>query len=273
MTSNLSLMCVLAHPDDESLGMGPSLVKYGRQGVTLSVVTATRGERGRFFDNSNRPDHATVGQTREAELREASRVLGVNRLHFLDYIDGDLDKADPREAIARIAACIRTEQPHVIATFGPEGGYGHPDHIAISQFAGAAIVCAADPAYSGTDTVAVSQPPHAVLKFYYMAWTEPQWRAYQSAFKDLKTTVDGVERRAMPFPDWAVTTRVDTTDCVETVWKAIHCHKTQLSIYENLDRLSPEHKHAIFGEQEFYRVFSTVNGGRKVESDLFEGLR
>jgi LmbE family N-acetylglucosaminyl deacetylase len=273
MTDRLSLMCILAHPDDESLGMGPSLVKYGREGVALSVVCATRGERGRFFDNANRPDQATVGQTREQELRAASEVLGVDQVYVLNYIDGDLDQAPPQEAVAMIVTCIRAERPQVVTTFGPDGGYGHPDHIAISQFAGAAIVCAADPSYTGYADLAVTSPPHRVSKFYYMAWTEPQWRAYQSAFKDLKTTIDGVERRATPFPDWAVTTRVDTSDCLETVWKAVQCHKTQLAIYRKLDQLSTDDLHSIFGVQEFYRVLSTVNGGRKVETDLFEGIR
>jgi LmbE family N-acetylglucosaminyl deacetylase len=74
------------------------------------------------------------------------------QVEFLDYIDGDLDQADPAEAIGQIVSHIRRIQPQVIVTFGPDRSYGHPDHIAISQFTSAAVVCAAA-AYSMTQAV------------------------------------------------------------------------------------------------------------------------
>jgi hypothetical protein len=58
-----------------------------------------------------------------------------------------------------------------------------------------------------------------------------------------------------------------------TVWRAVSCHKTQMSIYKNLEHLPDDHHTAIWGTQEFYRAFSLVNGGRARETDLFEGLR
>jgi LmbE family N-acetylglucosaminyl deacetylase len=85
--------------------------------------------------------------------------------------------------------------------------------------------------------------------------------------------VDGIERKSALWPDWALTTVVDTSECWPTVWKAVSCHKTQMSIYKNLEQLSDVNHKAIWGTQEFYRVFSIVNGGRARESDLFEGLR
>ncbi len=106
-----------------------------------------------------------------------------------------------------------------------------------------------------------------------MAWPEGKWRAYQSAFKTLSITVDGQERRAVPWTDWSLTTRIDTEAYWPTVWSAISCHKTQMAIYESLESLSPEHHKALWGAQEFYRVFSLANGGRKNETDLFEGIR
>jgi len=272
-SKGLRLMAILAHPDDESLGMGGTLAKYSREGVEAFLVTATRGERGRYGDLPERPSLETVGHMREAELRAASDILGIKGLNFLDYIDGDLDRADPAEAIARIVHHIRTCRPHVVITFGPEGGYGHPDHIAISQLAGAAIVSAADPDYSGDGGFVISPEHHRVSKLYYLAWAKPKWAAYQAAFKVLISNVDGVERQASPFPDWQITTRIDTSDVWETVWKAVQCHKTQLAIYGKLKDLPKEHHKAIWGTQEFIRVFSTVNGGREVERDLFEGLR
>ena len=273
MSESLRLMCVLAHPDDESLGTGGTLAKYNAEGVETFVVTATRGERGRFGDAVERPSLEKVGEVREAELRAAVAKLGTNRLSLLDYIDADLDKADPKEAIAKIVREIRNARPHVVITFGPEGAYGHPDHIAISQFTCAAVVCAADPAYRGFDSIALPDKPHRVAKLYYLSWTAKPWAAYQAAFKDLKTTVDGVERRATPAPDWLVTSRLDTTQYWEQVWDAVCCHQTQLTIYKKLRELPKETHMAIWGTQEYYRVFSTVNGGRMIENDLFEGLR
>jgi len=267
------MMAVLAHPDDESLGMGGTLVKYAKEGVETFLVTATRGERGRYGDLEHEPSIEEVGKIREKELLEASKILGIREVNFLDYIDKDLDQANPGEAIARIVYYIRKYRPHVVITFGPEGGYGHPDHIAISQFTGAAIVCAADREYSAHDNIKIPDRPHRVSKLYYMAWAAPKWKAYQAAFKDLKSLVDGVERRVEPFPEWLITTRIDTTKYWKTVWEAVQCHKTQMAIYKKIREL-PEDQHlAIWGTQEFYRVFSTVNGGRDKESDIFEGLR
>ena len=273
MADALKLMCVLAHPDDESLGVGGTLAKYAAEGVETYLVTATRGERGRFGTNKESPGKEVVGKVREAELRAAATELGVREVSFLDYTDGELDRADPREAVAKIAAHLRRVKPHVVLTFGPEGAYGHPDHIAISQFATSAVVCAADPSCAAPGSGRSAPSAHAVSKLYYMAWTQNKWTAYQSALRDLKSVVDGVERRAAPWPNWAITTHIDTSSHWETVWRAVCCHKTQMAIYSRLERLPEEHHRAIWGIQEFYRVFSLVNGGRNVEDDIFEGMR
>jgi LmbE family N-acetylglucosaminyl deacetylase len=264
-------MAVLAHPDDESLGMGGTLAQYSSEGVETFLVTATRGEAGR--NGGSRPDSpAQLGALREAELLAASRVLGISEVRLLDYPDGALDQVDPREAIARIAAQIRRIKPHVVVTFGPDGAYGHPDHIAISQLTAAAIVYAAHP-FHDSPRLNSEDPPHQVSKFYYMAWKKLKWDAYQAALKTLKAKVDGVERQAVPWPDWAVTTVIDTGSHWPVVWRAVSCHDTQMSIYRNLGQLSDEHHRALWGSQEFYRVFSLVNGGRGLETDLFDGLR
>jgi LmbE family N-acetylglucosaminyl deacetylase len=252
-------MCVLAHPDDESLGTGGILAKYSSEGVATFVVTATRGERGRFDDKGTRPGPDIVGRTREAELRAAAEKLGVREVALLDYLDGELDSADPAEASEKIAAHIRRVQPHVVVTFDPFGAYGHPDHIAISQQTAAAIVRAAD--------------RHRVSKFYYFVNGERKWAAYQAAFKTLTSSVDGELRAAIAWPDWAITTKIDARDVWQTVWRAVECHKTQMSIYKNVASLTEDDQKVIWGTGEFYRVFSLVNGGRAHETDLFEGLR
>jgi len=261
-SDDLRLMAVLAHPDDESLGIGGTLARYAEEGVRTFLVTATRGERGRNGESRDSVP-AQLGALRAAELWNACRVLGVSDLRFLDYPDAALDRVDSTKATAKIAGHIRHVRPHVVVTFGPEGGYGHPDHIAISQLTTAAIVEAAS---SGLD-------PHQVSKLYYMAWTKSKWDAYQAALKTLRAQVDGVPRQATPWPDWAVTTVIDTASHWPVVWRAVSCHETQMSIYRNLHHLPAEHHRALWGSQEFYRAFSLVNGGRDVETDLFEGLR
>ncbi len=269
--SQLKLLAVLAHPDDESLGLGGTLAKYAAEGIETYLITATRGERGRYFDADPRPAPELVGRTREAELRAAVRELQVKELHFLDYVDKDLDQAEPAEVIGKIVAHLRRIRPQIVVTFGPEGAYGHPDHIAISQFTMAAVVAAADPDYYGP--VATPGEAHRVTKLYYMAWTPPKWRAYQEVFRDLKVNVDGMDRRATPWPDWSITTVVDTSKYWPKVWRAVSCHKTQMALFTGLQRLSEEHHKGLWGSQEFYRVFSLVNGGREREDDLFEGIR
>jgi LmbE family N-acetylglucosaminyl deacetylase len=263
-------MCVLAHPDDESLGTGGTLAQYAAEGVATYLVTATRGERGRFGDGRESPGLDIVGRTREAELLAAAGELGLSDVRLLDYPDGALHTVDPAAAIEKIAGHLRRVKPQVVITFGPEGGYGHSDHIAISQLTTAAIVCAADPSFARQTSI---DDPHRVSKLYFIAWSAKKWAAYQAALRTLVFTVDGEARQAVPWMDWAITTVIDTSGAWPTVWRAVSCHKTQMTIYSQLAALSEEHQRSLWGTQEFYRVFSTVNGGRAKESDLFEGLR
>jgi len=85
MPEQLRLMCVLAHPDDESLGNGGTLAKYAAEGVATYLVTATRGERGWPGAAHENPGPAALGAIREAELRAAAEVLGIQEVNFLDY--------------------------------------------------------------------------------------------------------------------------------------------------------------------------------------------
>ena len=270
----LKLLAVLAHPDDESLGIGGTLAKYASEGAGVYLLTATRGEGGRYRghrpDEAEHPGPAALARIRETELRAAASVLGVREVSLLDYQDQQLDRANPAEAIAAIAAHLRRIRPDVVVTFGPEGAYGHPDHVAISQFTTAATVAAADATFVADGAVAAT--PHSVSKLYYIAWPASTWAAYQAAFRQLISTVDGVQRQATAWPDWAITTAIDTRAFSSTVWQAVSCHESQVSAYQRLKELSPEHHEALWGSQSFYRVFSAVNGGRTRETDLFEGF-
>lgn len=273
MEEKLRLLAVLAHPDDESLGFGGTLAKYAATGVETYLVTATRGEAGRLGSLGRTCDPLLVGSVREAELRAAARVLGIREVSILGYRDGAVDQVPPTIAIGGIASHVRRIQPDVIITFGADGGYGHPDHIAISQFTTAAALCAADSEYRPADRQPAVSAPHRTSKLYQLAWRQDKWDAYQADFRKLTSTVDGVERQATPWPDWTITTELDTSAFWPTVWQAVCKHQTQMSIYERLEQITDEQQVALWGSQEFYRVFSSVNGGRKLEADLFEGLR
>jgi len=259
----------LAHPDDESLGTGGILARYAAEGVETHLITATRGERGRIGDE--RPGAAIVAPIRERELRCAATALGLRSVRFLDYLDGELDQVDPTEAVERIAALVREIRPHVVVTFAADGAYGHPDHVAISQLTGAALMVAAEP--GGLRAADAAPEPFSVSKLYWFVSTPAAWEAYQYAFKQLVATVDGVERRANPWPEWTVTARIDTRDHWQTVWRAVQCHRSQISNYARLAELPHDLHEALWGTQTFYRVFSLVNGGRHCETDLFDGLR
>ena len=137
----LKLMAVLAHPDDESLGIGGTLAKYAGEGVETYLVTATRGERGRFGQSGEKPPPDVVGRVREAELREAAAVLGVREVNFLDYYDGDLDQVNVPEAVARIAGHVCRVKPHVVITFGSEGAALFPGSATWATAISTSAIC------------------------------------------------------------------------------------------------------------------------------------
>lgn len=269
MPENLRLLAVLAHPDDESMAAGATLAYYAAQGVETYLVTATRGERGWFGIPAVNPGLNGMARTREAELAAAARVLGIREVAYLNYIDGDLDKADPAEAVARLVSEVRRIRPQVVFTFPPDGAYGHPDHIAISQFTEAALVCAADASYRDAHLRA----PHRVSKLYYQVDSFDLVELVNELTGGLTMEVDGEERQHVGWHDWAITTRLPVEEYWETAWEAVRSHGSQLPGLGPIKDLPPETQKKIWGTGNFYRVYSLVNGGRKVETDLFEGLK
>jgi LmbE family N-acetylglucosaminyl deacetylase len=269
MNSSLKLLAVFPHPDDETHGLGSTLARYAAEGIETYLVCATHGERGWFDSEGPDPGLEGVARLREAELRCAAEHLGIHEVSFLDYIDGDVDQADPGEIIGRLVAHIRRIKPQVVVTFGPDGAYGHPDHIALSQFTNGALVCAADRNFVDVGV----QPPHRVLKFYYMVDSLDIVGAANEAFGGISMEVDGVTRHHVGWQDWQITTRLDNSEHLGRVQKAIHCHKSQLPGYGPIAAWSLTELKPVFGSGSFYRAFSLVNGGRKTENDLFEGVR
>ena len=269
MTNELRLMLVLGHPDDESLGNGGVIAKYAAEGVKVHLVTATRGEQGWFGAPEENPGPEELGRIREAELREAARVLGIEDVSFLDYRDGELAEAPADEVVAKIVGHIRRVRPQVVITFDQNGAYGHPDHIAITQHTTAAVAAAGDPDFED----APGRAPHYVSKLYYMAWLREDIELYESAFGELVIEVQGERRASVPWEPWTITTRIDARAHWRRAWEAVQRHRTQLPGYQKLLALPEDAHEQMWGSIGYYRVFSRVNVGPGTETDLFEGLR
>jgi LmbE family N-acetylglucosaminyl deacetylase len=267
MDKTRKLMCVFAHPDDESMGMGSALAKASAEGVEISLVCATRGEKGWYGPARDYPGAQALGQIREAELFKAAQVLGIQRVDFLDYIDGELDQVHPGEAVQKIACLIREVAPQVVISFGPDGYYGHPDHIAISQLTSAALICAADP-----QTDAGGLPPHRVEKFYYMVCSPAMAQAIQEIFGQITIEVNGSQRQVVSWPEWAITTTIHGEDFAQTCAQAIYCHRSQLPSRPGIEQLNQSQLTQFSATDSFYRVYSLVNPGQEREEDLFTGL-
>ena len=267
MVDHRKILFILAHPDDESLGAGGMIAHYAAQGVEIHLATATRGEYGWQKADEPNPGPDALGQIREGELQAAVDVLGIQGLYFLDYIDGYLDRADSQEIIPKLVDLIRRIRPQIVITFAPDGAYGHPDHVAISQFTTTAVLCATDSGYPAENNL----QPHRIDKLYFLVWPSIKLAAFEAAFGSLDFPVDDVVRKSVPWEDWAITTIIDTSSYAEQAWQAITCHRSQLPLYDQLKDLSAEHKDGLWGTQELYRAMSMVNGGRQREHDIFEG--
>lgn len=166
------LLVVLAHPDDESFGMGGTLALYASRGVEVHLVCATRGEVGEV-EAKYLQGFDSIAERRESELRCAAGHLCLAGVHFLGYRDsgmaGSPDNqhpqalaAQPVEQVAHeVMEYIRRLRPQVVVTFDPIGGYKHPDHIAIHQATVQAFRMAADA------SITSAHPPHQAGKLYF----------------------------------------------------------------------------------------------------------
>ncbi len=166
------ILAVLAHPDDESFGMGGTLAKYASEGAQVHLICATRGEAGEV-DPEFLKDYSSIAELRVAELHCAAEALGIEEVQLLSYRDsgmtGSQNNQHPQalinaslaEVAGEIADTIRDFQPQVVLTFDPIGGYRHPDHIFIQQAATRAFELAGDPGYHS------GLPPYQPSKLYY----------------------------------------------------------------------------------------------------------
>ena len=124
------LLGVFAHPDDEVFCAGGTMAQAAEAGAEVMIVSATRGERGQIRDASI-ATRRTLGAVREGELSAAAAELGVQHVQVLAYADGTLQHH--RSSLgAAITDIMQQFDPDTVITFGADGGYGHPDHVAIS---------------------------------------------------------------------------------------------------------------------------------------------
>jgi LmbE family N-acetylglucosaminyl deacetylase len=280
-------MAVFAHPDDESFGSGGSLARYGSDpGVRVVLVCATRGEAGEISD----PKLATaerLGEVREQELRCACQSLGIEELFLLGYRDsgmaGTAENMDPRalamadfdEAVGKIVAHIRREQPDVVMTFDETGGYGHPDHIAIHYHTKAAFVAAAD-ASQYPEQIAAGLEPHQAKKLYFTAIPQRFFRALAARMQELGLEIPkrylGRLDGPLGLPDEACTTDVNVQDFWETKQAAVGCHATQLNPDSIFAMLPPDEMRDLQSWECFQLAESHV-GEDGDSHDLMANLR
>lgn len=126
------LLGVWAHPDDEAYLSAGLMARVIDAGGTVTVLTATRGEKG--TDDPHNYDSDEFAEHRATELRSSLRELGVTDVRFLDLRDGECDFADDETVIDTISQVIEDVLPDAIVTFGPDGITNHADHLAVSRW-------------------------------------------------------------------------------------------------------------------------------------------
>lgn len=279
--NGLSLLAVVAHPDDESFGPGGTLALYATRGVRVHVVCATRGELG-----SAPPEvmhaHASVAEMREAELRCAASQLGLSSLQILGYRDsgmqGSPDNQHPQalaaapvdEVAARIVRCMRELRPQVVITSDPIGGYGHPDHIAVNRATLEAFAAVGDPLLYPDGL-----PPHQPAKLYYHTFPRGALRLLVRVLailgrdprrwgrnQDIDLTIIAAE-------DYPIHARIDVRQSALAKQQASACHASQGGASGG--RISSWISRLLGGRETFMRAHPPAPP-RLRERDLFEGI-
>ena len=124
------VLAVVAHPDDESFGLGAVLSTLAAAGAAVDVLCLTRGEASTLHGVEGADVDGDLSQIRERELRAAADALGARDVDLRDLPDGGL--ADMAEAVldAEVERAVAASRPDAILTFDTTGISGHPDHIA-----------------------------------------------------------------------------------------------------------------------------------------------
>ncbi|MCV7377475.1 N-acetyl-1-D-myo-inositol-2-amino-2-deoxy-alpha-D-glucopyranoside deacetylase [Mycobacterium alsense] len=286
------LLFVHAHPDDETLSNGATIAHYAARGAQVRVVTCTLGEEGEVIGDQwaelavDRADQ--LGGYRVTELTAALRALGAGAPCYLGGAGRWRDSgmpgtpprrrqrfidADEREAVGALVAVIREQRPHVVVTYDPNGGYGHPDHVHTHTVTTAAVAAAGTADYPGE--------PWAVPKFYWAVFAASAFAAGWAALdrQDLlpEWTVPPYDEFDFGYADAGIDAVIETDpDALAAKAAALAAHATQVVVGPTgrACALSNNMALPILGE-EHYVLAGGVAGerdGRGWETDLLAGL-
>lgn len=211
------VLVVLAHPDDESLACGGTLALLTRHRADVHLVCVTRGECGHVAGLEER-DGTDLASVRTRELRDACAALGVTSHEVLRFPDGELMTAGQGPLIDVLEHRVRTWRPSVVITFGRDGLYWHPDHIAVGERVRSAIARCADEVPVAAYGVSI---PHGAMV---------------TLADTVRATGPGVERSFWGVPPEvfglaarAATRIVDVGSVLDAKVAAIRAHRSQLA--------------------------------------------
>lgn len=273
------ILSVLAHPDDESFGMGGTLALYAKRGADVYLVCATRGEVG-TVDEEHLKGFSSTAEMRESELRCAAGHLGLKAVFFLDYRDSgmpgspdnkhpDAQVAHPLDEVAgKVVKYMRELKPDVVLTFDPIGGYRHPDHIHIHQATALAFERADDASFH-PEAGAPFKPgklyfhtfPRGLLKL--AVGIMPLFGKDPTKF-GRNNDIDMKSLAEVNFPTHA---KIDIGSVTDIKAAASACHASQGGVGMRSGVLGLFTR--IFGESESYmQAYPPVLPGAKVKNDL-----
>jgi len=248
------ILLLLAHPDDETFGPGGTIAKYADEGADVYLATATRGEVGMLGDPPV-TDRAHLGEVRAGELHSAASTLGVRKVSFLGFVDGQLASVPRERIVEKAVEQIRWTRPHVLIGFGPEGVSRHPDHMVMCSVALEAFDAAADPGRFPHQLVGGISP-----------WAP--YKLYQ--FEIAQEILDGWDVPLAGVPQARLTTTVDTSGYVDRKIEAFYSHKTQVKDYSRI--LSREGYREFCRRETYVLAKSRLVSVSLPESDLFAGI-
>jgi N-acetyl-1-D-myo-inositol-2-amino-2-deoxy-alpha-D-glucopyranoside deacetylase len=263
-----TLLLAHAHPDDEAISTGGAMMKAKADGHRVVLVTATRGEAGEIHNMDEPSTRPRLGELRTKELESAARILGVDRVEFLDYRDsgmvGTAENEDPRsfhqaaldEAAAKLAAILREERPDVVVTYDADGTYGHPDHIKAHLVTNAALDL-------------LEKEGWRPGKLYYTAIPRSLMEKFLEQVPEEDRRNDTIQ--IIGTPDELVTTRVDVSDYVDRKRQAFAAHVTQNDPNSWFTTMADQLYRLAFGT-EYYRLARGKPGSQLPEADLFAGI-
>ena len=282
--SDLCLLSVHAHPDDEASKGAPTVARYKTEGVRAVLVTCTGGEEGDILNPAmDRPEiRDNLAEVRLAELVTAAALIGYDVVELLGYRDSGMPDSEANaradafanaeldEAVGRLVAIIRRERPQVILTYGDDQqGYPHPDHLRVHDISIPAFDLAGDPSYRPE-----LGDPFEPSKLYYSVWARMRVQATHEKFLELGLESPFSEEWFQrPSDDHRITTSIDIGDHFDVRLEALLAHATQVdpdsAFWFGLPRDIARTVHPF---EDFILARSRVSSDLP-ETDLFAGLR